>query len=91
MEIKQEDNGSKGRFYVETDQGKAEMTYVWAGSDRFIIDHTSVDEAFKGMGVGEKLVLAAVDYARAKGVKIIPLCPFASAIFKKGEALRDVL
>lgn len=91
MEIKQEDNGRKGRFYVDEEKGKAEMSYIWAGPEKIIIDHTAVDDAFRGMGVGEKLVRASVDFARAKGIKIMPLCPFANSIFKKRLELRDVL
>jgi uncharacterized protein len=67
------------------------MTYTWAGDSKFIIDHTEVNEGFNGKGVGKKLVLAAVDYARANNVKIIPLCPFAKSVFDKTEEIRDVL
>ena len=49
MDVLQKDDGKKGFFYVE-ENGKqlAEMTYVWAGSDRIIIEHTEVDEVLKG-------------------------------------------
>ena len=41
MEIQQEDNGTRGRFFILIDGSQqAEMTYTWAGSERFIIDHT---------------------------------------------------
>ena len=67
------------------------MTYTWAGDSKFIIDHTEVSPDFNGKGVGKKLVMAAVDYARANNVKIIPLCPFAKSVFDKVEEIRDVL
>ncbi|MCW3481281.1 N-acetyltransferase [Neisseriaceae bacterium JH1-16] len=70
----------------------AEMTYSPLGDDRMIIDHTDVDPAFGGQGLGYRLVEAAVDHARARQMKILPLCPFASSVFKKkGEAYADVL
>ena len=92
MEIKQDMTEHKGRFYYEVERvKKAEMTYSKAGADKIIIDHTEVDESLQGQGVGYKLVDAAVNYAREQGVKILPLCPFAAAVFKKREAYQDVL
>jgi len=37
------------------------------------------------------MLIKAVEFAREKGKKIIPLCPFAKATFQKNEDLRDVL
>jgi uncharacterized protein len=92
MEIKQKDDGRKGSFYIETDGARqAEMTYVWAGPDKVIIDHTEVGEALKGKNAGKQLVHKAVEFAREKQIKIMPLCPFASAIFRKTPDYQDVL
>jgi predicted GNAT family acetyltransferase/uncharacterized Fe-S cluster protein YjdI len=92
LEIKQWDNGTKGAFHIEI-EGKQEalMTYSHAGADKLIIDHTEVGEKLKGQGVGYKLVEAAVAYLRANNLKVIPLCPFAAAVFKKkGHEYDDV-
>ncbi|MES2478381.1 MAG: GNAT family N-acetyltransferase [Bacteroidota bacterium] len=92
MEIKHKSEGNKGRFYIEKDNKIiAEMTYVWAGDTRIIIDHTEVDISLKGQGVGKKLVIEAVNFAREKGIKIMPLCPFAQAVFDKEKDFSDVL
>lgn len=92
MEIQQINDTRKG-YFEATEDGKeaGKMTYTWAGDSKFIIDHTEVSPEFNGKGVGKKLVLAAVDYARANNVKIIPLCPFAKSVFDKVEEIRDVL
>ncbi|MFD2725900.1 GNAT family N-acetyltransferase [Hyunsoonleella rubra] len=92
MEIKHEVLGKKGCFYVEMEgEQKAEMTYTFAGDNKIIIDHTEVDPSLKGQGVGYKLVETAVAYAREKNIKILPLCPFANAVFKKRKEYSDVL
>ncbi|MEO9803800.1 MAG: GNAT family N-acetyltransferase [Reichenbachiella sp.] len=92
MEIQQFDRESKGFFKVlEEEKEAGRMTYSWAGNDRIIIDHTEVNSEFKGKGVGKQMVLSAVDFARDKGISIIPLCPFARSVFDKHEDLRDVL
>lgn len=92
MEIQQINDTRKG-YFKATEDGKeaGKMTYTWAGDSKFIIDHTEVSPDFNGKGVGKKLVLAAVEYARTNNVKIIPLCPFAKSVFDKVEEIRDVL
>ncbi|AZA63153.1 N-acetyltransferase [Chryseobacterium indoltheticum] len=92
MDVKQNNDEKHGSFEALIDGNKAGlMTYTWAGEDRFIIDHTEVEEAYNGKGVGKEMLIKAVEFARENGKKIIPLCPFAKATFQKNEDLRDVL
>jgi predicted GNAT family acetyltransferase len=92
MDVLQTDNGKKGKFFIlENGKQEAEMTYTWAGTDRIIIDHTEVNEALKGKNAGKQMMMQAVEFARMKGIKIIPLCPFANSVFKKTPEIRDVL
>jgi len=84
--------GTKGMFYVGQDGGiLAEMVYTMPSADKMIIEHTEVDDSLGGKGVGIKLLNTAVEYARSKNIKIIPLCPFAKSVFDKKPELRDVL
>ena len=92
MEIKQKDNGKKGAFFIEEDnQTLAEMTYVWAGTNKIIIDHTEVDEKLKGKNAGKQMLAKAVEFARQNNIKIMPLCPFAKSVFDKVAEYQDVL
>ncbi|WP_185095852.1 GNAT family N-acetyltransferase [Chryseobacterium daeguense] len=92
IEIKHNNDEKHGSFEALIDGRRAGlMTYTWAGEERFIIDHTEVEEAYNGKGVGKEMLLAAVDFARKNGKTIIPLCPFAKATFQKNEELQDVL
>jgi uncharacterized protein len=93
MEIKHDHSPSRGMFYIEIDGERlAAMTYTKANDDKIIIDHTEVSDKLRGKGAGAQLVKAAVLYAREKGIKIIPLCPFAKSVFeKKIEEYGDVL
>ena len=92
MNIKHKQEESKGVFIAEKNGEKAgEMTYSMAGSNKMIIDHTEVNPEFKGQGVGKKMVLAAVEFARENSVKVLPLCPFAKATFDKNDDIQDVL
>ena len=93
MEIQQQDDGHKGSFFIKNEAKKiAEMTYVYSGPGRLIIDHTEVDESLRGQKVGNKLLDKVVEMARDKDLKILPLCPFAKAtLLKNKEAYADVL
>lgn len=90
--IKREDNGKKGRFVIySNDEFAGEMTFTWAGKDKFIIDHTGVEEKFGGKGYAKQLVMAGVEYARENNLKIIPLCPYAKSRFDRDQSIHDVL
>lgn len=92
MEIKHEDNGKKGAFFIGQDGKRAaEMTYTMAGETRMIIDHTGVEDSLRGTGAGKKLVAAGVEYARANKLTVLPLCSFAKAIIDKTQEFQDVL
>ena len=91
-EVQVKINDKKGSFFIEIEgKQEAEMTFVFAGEDKIIIDHTGVNPGNEGKGLGKQMVAQAVTYAREKDKKIIPLCPFAKKVFDKTPEFRDVL
>ena len=91
-EIRLEEGASKGRYFLDGEnRAIAEKTFSKAGDHLLIIDHTEVPDAYRGQGVGVKLVSRAVEDARISGKKILPLCPFASAQFRRHPEWADVL
>ena len=91
-EVQVKINDKKGSFFIEIDgKQEAEMTFVFAGEDKIIIDHTGVNPGNEGKGLGKQMVAQAVTYARENNIKIIPLCPFAKNVFDKTPEFRDVL
>lgn len=91
VRIEREENGRKGRFAIyENDEFAGEMTYLWTGPSKFIIDHTLVEQKFAGQKYGHMMLTKAVEFAREKDVKILPLCPFAKAQFDKNPDIADV-
>ncbi|MDR7131415.1 putative GNAT family acetyltransferase [Algoriphagus sp. 4150] len=92
IKIQHESDGKRGSFFLEEGGRRAaEMVYVMAGPKKMIIEHTEVDESLKGQGIGGKLLDELVGFVRKEEIKVIPLCPFAKAMFQKKEELRDVL
>lgn len=91
-EVQVKINDKNGFFYIDVDgKNEAMMTFVFAGADKIIIDHTEVKPGNEGKGFGKKMVSKAVEYARENNIKIIPLCPFAKSVFDKVAEFRDVL
>ena len=92
LPIEREDHGHKGRYVVRNADGvEAEMTYTRSGDSRIIVDHTGVPDAFRGQGIGARLVTRAVEDARAEAKAILPLCPFVAAQFRRHPEWEDVL
>lgn len=92
MEIKITEDQTKGSAVAKENELIAgKMTYSIASANFIIIDHTEVDPSFKGKGVGKHLLYKIVEMARERDIKILPLCPFANAMFKKLADIQDVL
>lgn len=92
MQIQHRNNDRNGAFFIMEDNHQlAEMTYVWNSDHSFIIDHTEVDDKLRGKGAGKQLVMAAVEFARNNNYRIMPLCPFAKAVFQRTPSLNDIL
>lgn len=90
--IELEYNEKKGLFYIEIDgKVEAKMTFIFAGEHQIIIDHTEVSIGNNGKGFGKKMLQKTVEFAREKGISILPLCPFAKSVFDKTPEFRDVL
>lgn len=92
MEIKHENDTTKGDFYIldKEDRKIAVMTYIMLDEETMVIEHTIVDEQLSGQGVGRKLVDAGVAFAREKALKVIPQCSYANSVFKKTPEYADV-
>lgn len=62
------------RFTVTASSGTAVLAYSPAGADLVELYSTYVPPADRGRGIAALLVQAAVTYARAEGLRIIPSC-----------------
>jgi predicted GNAT family acetyltransferase len=90
-EITLKESGSRGRYCYRVGEDEAELTFSKAGEGLIIIDHTEVPPAFRGEGVGAALVTRAVADARGAERKILPLCSYAAAQFRRHPDWADVL
>jgi predicted GNAT family acetyltransferase len=73
----------RSRFIAETPAGEAELTYRIRPDGAMDLLHTFVPEGARGGSVASDLVDAAVNYARAQGLKIVATCPYVQTWLKR--------
>lgn len=72
-----------GHFYInENNEQVGEMVIGIAGSD-LTVYHTEVLPKAEGKGLAKHLLKSMVEYARKDKLKVIPLCPYVFAQFKR--------
>lgn len=83
-------NAAEHRFEATTDHGMATLRYLPRGE---VLDlaHTAVPPEAEGQGVGSALAHAALEYARAERLKVIPSCPFVHSYLKKHREYAELV
>lgn len=86
-----EHDAAASRFVAHLDAGDAYLAYQTAGPSTLDLQHTMVPEEARGQGVGESLVRAAFDYARAHDQRVIPSCPFVASWLQEHPDAGDLV
>jgi uncharacterized protein len=47
--------------------------------------HTEVDERLQGHGLADRLIRSALEDARARGLAVLPFCPFVKAFIERNR------
>jgi predicted GNAT family acetyltransferase len=56
-----------------------------------VLVHTEVAPAAEGTGVGSRLVAGALDDIRARGLRVVPRCPFVAAYIRRHSEYADLV
>ncbi len=78
------------RFEAELPQGTAVCAYRLQDGV-MLLTHTEVPAALEGRGIAARLVAAALDWARAQGLRVRPLCSYVAAYMRRHPETRDLL
>ena len=84
------DNIARSRFELDADGVTAFMNYTLAGNV-MSLDHTETPFEARGRGIASRLVAGALDQIRARGLKIVPRCPFVRVFVGKHREYRDLV
>ncbi|MFC5753975.1 GNAT family N-acetyltransferase [Actinomadura rugatobispora] len=85
------DNAEAKRYEVRVDGEPAGFAEYRLRPGKIVFTHTEVDGAFGGQGVGGALARGALDDARAKGLAVVPLCPFIKGWIEKHPDYQDLV
>ncbi|HZV69194.1 MAG TPA: GNAT family N-acetyltransferase [Saprospiraceae bacterium] len=75
-------NTKDHRFEIDLD-GKFAIVPYDIKDDIIGLFHTEVPEEYGGKGLGTKLALYALNYAKDHNLKILPYCPFIAKYIKE--------
>lgn len=85
------DTRERNRYEILVDDHVAGHAEYRLGSRTIIFTHTVVDRAYEGQGLGSRLVRHALDDARARGLKVRPVCPFFASYIAEHPAYADLV
>jgi uncharacterized protein len=85
------DNPAELRYELDVDGGLAGIIRYRTEPGLVVLVHTDVDPAFEGRGLGGRLVAGALDDIRARGLRVVPLCPFAAAYIRRHPEYADLV
>jgi len=83
-------NAAAKRFEISLDGQVAFSKYLLVG-EKIIIEHTEVPVELEGKGIASRIVGTALDYARAQGLKVMPLCPFTAGFIHRHPEYQDLV
>ena len=82
IKLELNDNGRGNFLLMEGAEQLGEMEISIKG-DNLTVYHTEVLPKAEGKGYAKMLLDTMVDYVRKNGLKVIPLCPYVHAQFKR--------
>ena len=90
-EVEARDNPSQLRYELLVD-GQVRGTLLYRRlPDAVALVHTDVDPGLEGRGLGARLVAGALADIRARGLHIVPICPFVLSYLDRHPEYRDLV
>lgn len=77
-------NAAERRFEIATGERLAVAEYELAGG-AMIFTHTFVPPELRGQKLAERLVSAAMKFARAEGLRVVPRCSYVEKFLARHE------
>ena len=85
------DHPERSRFELPVAGGGAAFASYELSPGTMTLTHVIVPAHAEGQGVGSKLTAYALEQARARGLKVIPACPFVAAYIDRHPEHADLL
>ena len=84
-------DAEQNRYVLEDDGRDVAFTEYTERHDRLLFPHTEVDPGYSGQGLGGQLIKQALDDVRARGLLMVPLCPFVRGYIERHAEYADLV
>jgi predicted GNAT family acetyltransferase len=85
------DNPGESRYELLLDEHVVGEILYRSAPDHVVLLHTEVLPSLEGKGLGARLVAGALDDIRARGLHVIPICPFVHAYIRRDPEYADLV
>jgi predicted GNAT family acetyltransferase len=89
-EIEVVHDAARSRFEATVD-GHLSVAEYELVDGAVVFTHTLVPPALRGRGIAEKLVRAALAWARAEGRRVVPACSYVDAFIRRHAEFQDLV
>lgn len=83
-------NEAASRFEVNVDGHQAYASYTLR-PDVIVLTHTEVPKELGGRGIANLLAKTALEHARSKDLRVIPLCSFMSRFIERNPEYKTLV
>jgi uncharacterized protein len=77
------DHPEAGRYEIALDGERVGLLTYRRDGELITMLHAEIDPAHGGRGLGGTLARAALDDARARGLRVVPVCPFVAEVIRR--------
>jgi len=88
-ELKITRNEAENRFETWIDDQLSKLDYLRDGNT-IVMTHVGVHPDHRGQGVAARLTQVALDYARGKSLRVIPMCSYVAAYIRRNPVYSDL-
>ncbi|BBU62360.1 N-acetyltransferase [Methylosinus sp. C49] len=84
------DNVELDRFELDLEDGTA-VAYYRMAPGAIVFTHTETPPALRGKGAASELIRGALQWARARGLKVVPECSFVADYIARHQEFADLV
>lgn len=82
-------NSAENRFELWVDGQLSKLDYREDG-DTIVLTHVGVPVEFRGRGLAGVITKAGLEYAKAKSLRVIPICSYVAAYIRRNPQYADL-
>lgn len=90
-ELRVVDNPAELRYELRAGDALAGFLLYRLEPGVVVLIHTDIEVAWRGRGLGSRLVEGALDDVRARGLSVAALCPFAASYLRAHPGYADLV